>query len=229
MSGDLTARDHIVKKIRLLSDRYKIEDLVRLAVENRPELKQYEELRLAAKRAIPVAGAALQPTFAFNGNIYGIGPGISHVQALYLLGLNFQWNLEGMGTVAYSNVQSARMQARQALLQENKELVTVIDQVRSTFLQSLDAERKIEETSNEVASTLEELRLARLRYQHGLGNNIDIFVAQRDYTQALINKAQAIINFNIQQSQLVHDVGLVSMDNLMPGHVLSPTPPAATP
>ncbi|WP_421020655.1 TolC family protein, partial [Klebsiella pneumoniae] len=65
----------------------------------------------------------------------------------------------------------------------------------------LDKERNIEEASNEVASSLEELRLAELRTTNGLGINLDIITAQRDYTQALVDKAQAMINFDIAQAQ----------------------------
>ncbi len=51
----------------------------------------------------------------------------------------------------------------------------------------------------------------------GIGLNIDVLNAQRDLTQAQINKAQAIVDFNIAQAQLLHDVGLISIDTLTSG------------
>jgi outer membrane protein TolC len=191
-----------------------------MAIDNRPELKQYEELRLAAKRAIVVAGAKLQPTFSLGGNIFGLGPP-RQLEALRALNINVNWQLGGMGTVDAANVEASRWQARVAQLQANKELVTVLGQVRSSMIQSLDSEHNIEEASNEVTSSTEQLRLAQLRFQSGLGTNLDIVTAQRDRTQALIDKAQAMINFNIAQVQLLHDIGLTTVDTVTSGRLLS--------
>jgi outer membrane protein len=214
-----------VKKVRLVDPRLNIADFLQLAIDNRPELKQYEELRLAAKRAIMVAAANLQPTVLLSAAEYGIGPP-SNVQGLGLFSVNINWRLKGFGTVDAFNVNQARWQARQAHLNAEKELQTVLGQVRNSYLQILDKERNIEEASNEVESSLEELRLAELRKSSGLGINLDIITAQRDYTQALVDKAQAIIQFNIAQAQLVHDMGLISVDALTAGRLLSKSTPA---
>jgi OMF family outer membrane factor len=223
LGGDLQPVDRLVRKLRLVSNQAKITDLLRLAIDNRPELKQYDELRRAAKAAIVINAAGLQPTFAFNGTIFGISPSWQHMAALYTIGFNLNWNLPGVGTVDAANVATAKVQARQAALQAQKELVTVMDQVRTSFLRSLDAERNIEETSTEVSSATEELRLARLRFQNGLGTNLDIITAQRDLTQAQIDKAQAIINFNISQVQLVRDLGVISVDAVSGGKLVGPS------
>ena len=220
LGADLLPTDVAVRKVRLVDPRLSVGDLLRIAIDNRPELKQYEELRLAAKRAIIVAGAPLQPSFALTGNIFGIGPP-RQLEALYALGMNVNWSLGGMGTVDAANLQAARWQARQAHLQANKELVSVLAQTRKSLLQSLDTERNIEETSDQVASSAEQLRLAQLRFASGLGTNLDIITAQRDYTQALVSKAQAMINFNIAQAQLLHDMGVISIDALTSGRMLT--------
>ncbi len=220
LGADLLPVDMTIRKIRLLAPQLGVSDLLRIAIDNRPELKQYDQLRLAARRAIVVAAAPLSPTFAFSGNILGVGPP-SQVEALFALGLNVNWQLGGIGAVDATRVQTARWQARQAHLEANKELVTVLSQVRTAILRSLDRERNIEEASNEVMSSAEELRLAQLRFSSGLGTNIDIITAQRDYTQALIDKAQAIINFNIAQAQLLHDIGLISVDTLTSAKILT--------
>jgi outer membrane protein len=117
-------------------------------------------------------------------------------------------------------VQAARWQARQASLVANKELERVIQEVRDALLQSLRAERQITETENEIASAREELRLSKIRFEHGLGNNIDIITAQRDLTNALVSRAQAMIGFNIAQAQLLRDVGVISVDSLSSGATL---------
>lgn len=219
LGQDLIPVDLVVRKTRLINPKLNIADILQMAIDNRPELKQYEELRLAAKKAILVAAADLQPSVLLSGNAYGIGPP-SNVQALGLFAINANWRLKGLGTVDAFNVQQARWQARQAMLQAQKQLQSVLTQVRNSYLQILDKEKNIEEASAEVQSALEELRLAELRTRSGLGTNLDIITAQRDYTQALVDKAQSLINFNIAQAQLVHDVGLISTDSLTSGRLL---------
>ena len=74
-----------------------------------------------------------------------------------------------MGIVDSMDTAQARWQARQAMLQAQKELQTICGQVRTSYVRSLDKERNVEESSNEVRSALEELRLAELRKSSGLG------------------------------------------------------------
>jgi len=214
LGEDLAPAVRILRKVRLVSTDLKTGDLLRLAIDHRPELKQYEELRKAAKKAIIVATSPLQPTARLQGNIIGLGPHISSMETIYTLFFSVNWKLNNLGTYDLSNVQSSRYQARQRLLEANKELVTVLDQVRTSLLNSLRSEKNIYETIDEVRSATEELRLAQLRFENGLGTNIDIINAQRDLTTAQIDHAQAIINFNIAQVQLVHDIGLTSVDTL---------------
>ncbi len=99
----------------------------------------------------------------------------------------------------------------------------VFDQVRTSYADSLIAEQKIEQTNDQVASAKEELRLARIRLDTGLGTNLDVLTAQRDLTQAYIDQAEAVINFNLTQVQLLRDIGLISVDTLTSGRLISGT------
>lgn len=76
-------------------------------------------------------------------------------------------------------------------------------------------------TTRAVISSAEALRLARVRLANGVGTNIDVINAQRDFTTSLINKADAIIQFDIAQAQLLHDIGVISVDNLTSGRLVA--------
>lgn len=207
---DLTPQERVLRPIRLIERNTPITKLLKAAIERRPELRQFEELRLAAKKAIVVAGAPLQPDFHFGGNILGVGE--KSVSALYVINFGINWNIPGLGTVDLANLQAARFQAREALLQSQKELNTVINEVRKSYLKTLSTERKLDETMAKVQSSREELRIAQLRFQYGVGRNIDILRAQQDVTSALIENAQAMADFNVAQIQLLHDCGLLTVD-----------------
>src|SRR5262249_4503608 len=136
------------------------------------------------------------------------------IQAVYTIGYQVQWKLTGLGTSHLPDIKSAKYQARQAQLESNKELNTLTNQVRHAYLNSLSTNRKLEEATTKVDSSAEELRLAQLRFQHGVGKNIDILKAQEDYTSALIENAQALVSFNVAQAKLLHDLGIISIGNL---------------
>jgi outer membrane protein TolC len=142
------------------------------------------------------------------------------VRASYNLGFQVDWNFEGAGTVAAANIQSSRALARRALLESNQQLMLVLQQVRDSYLTSQTAERQIEVATKEVISAAEELRLARVRLANGVGTNIDVINGQRDFTSSLVNKADAIIAFNIAQAQLLRDIGLIGRQTLTSGRLV---------
>ena len=214
---DLTSADNILRKKRLLPKGVSLNQLLSLAIDNRPELKRYEELRLAAKRAVMVAAAPLHPQVDLGGSVYGVGAAGSSTSSIYLLNFSVNWTLGSLGTTDLANIQQARWQARQATVQARQSFQDVFSQVRTSYDQSLASDKRIESASAQIVAAEEELRIAQKRMQNGLGLNLDVLNAQRDRTQASINKAQAIVDFNIAQAQLCHDIGLISAATLTDG------------
>lgn len=70
---DLSVGSRTVSKQRLVDASLKPGDLLRIAIERRPELKKYDELRMAAKDAVKVARSTLLPSVAVSGNVIGTG------------------------------------------------------------------------------------------------------------------------------------------------------------
>lgn len=216
---DVVCKDEDLKKTRLIPANVPVTELLKLAIDNRPELKQYEELRLAAKRAIVVAGSPLQPRVNLGGNVFGIGasPSLGTLSSIWLLNFSVNWTLGALGTTDLANIQNARWQARQSAIQAKQAFQTVFEDVRNSYNQSLAADKRIAHSTVQNAAAEEELKIAKLRMENGVGLNIDILNAQRDLTQAQINKAQAIADFNIAQAQLLRDIGIISVDTLLHG------------
>ncbi len=272
MADNLNPIETVLVKHRLVNASMNIAKLLQIAIDNRYELKQYEQLRLAAKKAIIIATSPLQPNVQLFGNIYGIGPTLgnktlytkpnyapvaltgtttsstaiapiqtglspvtlpmassyspvgaafipptaynSHLGALYTIGFGINWNFLGLGVTDTANIQSAKWLAKQAQHQATAQLISVMEQVRTAYLNSLAAEKEIEETTDQVISAEQELEFAKLRMQNGVGRNIDVLQAQLDRTTALLSKSQAIINFNNAQAQLLHDIGMINIQTL---------------
>lgn len=137
------------------------------------------------------------------------------IAPLYTLGYNLTWNFNGLGLTDFGNIQSALAISRERMLELNKRLNSVTNEVRQSYLKSLSAYRKLDETIAKVESSSEELRLAQMRFQNGVGKNIDVLKAQSDYTSAQVENAQAMITYNISQAQLLRDTGMISTDYLL--------------
>lgn len=131
---------------------------------------------------------------------------------------NVRYNLGNLGVPYVTSLLQARTVARQALLQANQVFQQVVQQTRTSYLNALAAHEQIDVTAASVASSAESLRLANLRVQHGIGTNLELIQAQRDYINALITQAQAIIASNRAQAQLLHDTGVISVETLVSGY-----------
>lgn len=256
---DLTLGSPKIEKIRLVDKSLSIKDLLQIALNNRPELKRYEELRLAAIEKIKVAKAPLLPQVTFTGSTVGtfaLLPNSSSTssqqlpfttsggastgavaggstlplaggsttsssgrhdagRSLFILGLDVQWNLGGMGLTNAAKVQAARYDARRRQLDFMRELNKVYEQVRDAYLSCITAENLIIETTDTVNSSKEQLRVAKDRLENGVGTNLDVINAQRDYTSALIDKANAIIQFNTAEVELLRNIGKITIPTLV--------------
>jgi len=254
---DLIVGERTVSKIRLIDDNKKIAELIQTAIEARPELKKWEQLRLAARDAIHIAFAPLLPqvigqaglattganvarttsstaianaplTGGFGVGGFGTslasigntsGPKKFDLAEIYLIGINVQWQIGGMGLTDFAKVRAAKWQARKAQTEFARELTWVCREVRDSYLNSLDQENLILATTDEVNSAREQLRVAVTRLEEGVGIDLDVVNAQRNYTDALISKANAIVKFNQAQVALLRATGQISI-----GSITSPKP-----
>ena len=250
---DFLINDRLVSMARLVDGTAKVNDLVGMAVENRPELKRYEQLRLAAIEQIKIARAPLLPQVSTTGTILGTstrvqnlntnsaatglsssGAGVGSAslgtlplsgnstsnvrhwtgKSLFIMGLDANWSIGGATITEIGAINAAKATARKVQSEFNRELTFVYKDVHDQYLSSLSAENLIRETTDAVKSAEEQLRVAQLRFSEGVGTYIDVITAQRNYTNSLVEKAQALIDFNIAQTKLVRAVGRASVDAL---------------
>ena len=236
MAVNLVPRDEVISEQSIIDHNVSIEDLLDLALKNRPDLRQYEFFRIAAARNVAVAASPLYPQASLftsythsttnifpgkatssTGSIAGAGV-FGGLFNTYQQGFSISMSLPNLGATYIFNIVSARALSRQAQLQANQELLLVTEQVRAAYLTAITAREQIDTAAYGVASAAEALRLANLRLQTGLGSNLELIQAQRDYVTALTNQAQAIVISNQAQAQLLHDMGLISADNLLDGY-----------
>ncbi len=242
MLANLIPAEETITEQSLWQTDAKIGDIVNIAIKCRPELREYEMFKFGAARNLQVAAAPLYPSLAFftvasttnttsqftdaaaaaesaaeaGGETAGAGV-FGGLFRTVQNGMGLTWNLNGMGLVNAANLMGAQSLNRQAGIQANQELQTVFQQVRSDYLNWRAAREQIDNAAYGSAVSEEELRLALIRLRQGVGTNLEVIQAQRDYINALTTQAQAIVGSNNAQAQLLHDTGLISKETLLHG------------
>ena len=122
-------------------------------------------------------------------------------------GLNIKWNLFDGGRSA-----AQARQQRQLATENTYKFSTQRDQIRFDVEQAyynLQAQiRNLITTSRQVLSTRESLRLARLRFQAGVGTQRNVVDSQRDTTTAEVDYSIAVTTYNTNVAQLKRRTGL---------------------
>ena len=142
------------------------------------------------------------------------------------VGLNLKWNIfDGCRSAAQAR------QQRQLATENTYKFSSQRDAIRYDVEQayfSLQAQiRNLITTSRQVLSTRESLRLARLRFQAGVGTQRNVVDSQRDATTAEVEYSNAIGVYNTNVAQLQRRTGLDRVLRCTPAQL--PTKPTRDP
>ncbi len=180
-----------------------LDETLEIALKNRVELlQQMEQMRfLNEQRAriltdlSPNINLSASVSTVFANSDSGSDSALRGLGAGYALGLNLNWNLIDWG----------RVKTRVAQIDKSKE----VSQLRLEQLQNqiqrevreayalLQANAKNVESARLVVNQAENaLRLARLRFQAGVGTQIDTIVSESQLTQAQVNLSRATLDYN---------------------------------
>lgn len=176
--------------------------------QHRPELKQAEYGVDAAEAALVVARSGHMPkVYASASNSWASESWPGDDNEEWQVGVTASMNIFDSG-VTWSKIhaaQEALVQAKesQRQIKDNVEL-----EVRTDYLNLREAEKRITTTQVAVASAEEDYHIAVVRYQAGVGTNIDVMDAQEALTQAKTNYYQALYNYNTSKAALNTSMGV---------------------
>ena len=181
-------------------DTYNIslQEAMDYAMKYRPEVLQAAIAVQEAERSIDIADAGNKPTVAITGGndwADNTFPGIDANKRSWKVAAGVTYNFyDGGATKAKVN------QAKQDLLvareTEQKTRESVQLQVKQAYLNIRSAAQKVEETQTVVDQARENYRIQNIRYQAGVGINLDVLDAQLSLNQAQVNHIQALPNWN---------------------------------
>ena len=180
------------------------------AMKYRPEVLQAAVAVQQAERNIDIANAGNRPTVAITGGnnwADNTFPGIDANKRSWNIGAGVTYNFyDGGATKAKVN------QAKQDLLvareteQKTREAVQL--EVKQAYLNIRSAAQKVEETQTVVDQARENYRIQNIRYQAGVGINLDVLDAQLSLNEAQVNHIQALYDYNVGIAKLEQVMGV---------------------
>lgn len=197
---DLQTADEIVKAGTW---NLSLEESIITAYDNRQELIQFLLSKGISEEQRKIALAAIRPTISVFGQVDAIEVLDDDINATtgYTVGATASWTIFDGGT-AKANARAEDVNAKIAENNFADQRNNVKFEVEQAYygLQANDKNIVTAEKAVELAE--ESLRLARLRFQAGVGTQTDVIEAQTELTTARGNLLGAIINYNQSLNQL---------------------------
>jgi OMF family outer membrane factor len=190
----LTAADEIQEAGRW---ELSLEDSIVLAYKNRAELEQQLVQREISDRDRTIALADIKPQVDFFAqyNFRNNFDDAFDVSEGYAVGARMNWTLFDGGR-AFARARQADRNIDLAETEFARQRNTIRLQVEEAYYNLVSNQENIETTRLNVQRAEESLRLARLRFQAGVGTQTDVINSQRDLTEARSQFLQAIIGYN---------------------------------
>ena len=200
------------------------------AVQVRPEILEADANIAAARKGIALARRSQLPSLGFSvGGLYspnaaGFSPRTTTAQAVLSLSMPIF-----DGGVARARVQEARSDVAMAETNRRQALDLVALEVRSAYLQLVQARDRVAVANQALSQAQEAFRLARVRYnagvsaQAGISPLLEVSDAQAALTQAQNNRVNALYDYNNSRARLDKAAGRYSFVIGGPGYASPPT------
>lgn len=179
--------------------------------EHRPELKQAEYGVDAAEAALVVARSGHMPKISASAGNYWGGTAESNWPGddndHWSVGVTASMNIFDSG-VTWSKIHAAQENLAKAKETQRQVKDAVELEVRTDYLGMREAEKRISTTQVAVAQAEEDYHIAVVRYQAGVGTNIDVMDAQVALTEAKTNYVKALYDYNTSKAALNTSMGV---------------------
>ena len=209
---ELTAADEIVEA----GDwTIPLEESIVKAYKNRAELEQQLVQIEVSEQDRYIALAAIKPRVDFVANYnyqndFDSGAGLVDG---YSFAARVRWNFfDGGRAFAEARRADRQMDIAKTAFSEQRNQVRL--EVEESYYTLISNKENIGSTRTNVIRFEEALRLARLRFQAGVGTQTDVINAQRDLANARGRFLQAIIGYNQSLNQLQRSISNLPNDHL---------------
>jgi outer membrane protein len=233
---ELTGKYHFVEpplpETRSADSQKKEEDLVSEALSKRLDLKASSERADAYHWDVHAAFSGYLPKIDFLGEISAVGhylqsqnvDGVGVVpggqpdmgnqlgrQVQYTVGLALTWNIFDR-LVTAQNVGQARALADDGEIDAQDKRLQVEGEVRQSFGDYKTAVEQLRASKKGLEAAEKAYEVMNGRYTVGAASFLDLITTQTTLVQAQSNRAQALINFQVEDKSLSFALGTLSVE-----------------
>jgi outer membrane protein TolC len=176
------------------------------ALAGRPEMRAAVKLTQIAKKGITVAKADYWPhldavgaySWSAASDDFTLDENTSES---WTAGLSLSFNIFPLSQKSGA-VNRARAQYNQTLLTRQQTRDDIILEVEEAYTQLLQAKKALDVQGSTIAAAEEGLRIAQVRYDSGVGTQLEVLSAQTALTEARQVEAQALYAFKVAKAEL---------------------------
>lgn len=184
-----------------------VEALVKQGLANRAEVAQAQAAIQAAQAAVDLAAAGLRPNITLTGgpqmqsNTLSSSTPVTWAGTLALTLAIFD------GGLTRAKVEQARQQLALTRVQLEQTQQTVEEQVRAAYLNLQQAAEQLASAQAGLVAAQEALRIANVRFQAGVGTQLEVVTAIQNLAAADAALVQALFQYNLALAQIDQAVG----------------------
>lgn len=192
-------------------DALKSEPFIKQALANRPEMKSLEWQVKSAEEFLKLAKADKNPLVLLTGSYVR--------QTKTGFAEDYQWgvNLVVQFPIFDSGRRESVVKEREATLeqvlaqreQQERQIALEVEQAVRNFQVAL---QRLKTARAALASAEEAFRLAQVRYEGGVGTQVEVWDAQVALTRARANEVQALYDAHKAFARLVYSIGLTEAE-----------------
>ena len=180
-----------------------LEESIVQAYKNRAELEQQLVQREISEQQREIELATIRPQVSlfFTYDFLDDFDDIVGVEDGYIVGARVRWRLfDGGRALAAADRENRNIDLAETNFADQRNQIRL--QVETAYFNLISNEENIGTTRQNVIRDTEALRLARLRFQAGVGTQTDVIDSQRNLTESRSSFLQAIIAYNQSLNEL---------------------------
>mgnify|MGYP003586207988 CR=1 FL=1 len=204
LDSDLSLKE----ELKYQSYSQTLEECLAYAMTSRPDLYQAAHMVKGAKGGLQAARGGYGPQVAaFATNEWGGETFPGSASSKWTVGATLNMNILDSGVTA-GKVDQARGNLTNQTEQQRQTVLNANLEVRSAYLGLRESEKRIGTAEVAVSQAEEDYKIAQLRYQAGVGTNVDVLDSQVALTTAQNNYVSALYTYNTSKASLDKAMGI---------------------
>ena len=184
-----------------------LDELVRLAIENRPEVNRSQFNEQVGQKQLKIAKTRYLPDLSFFSNYQmSHNERLTEMNRIWSLGLQINIPIFD-GFASQAAVKQNESVLRQLQLATKQTTTSVEFEVRNAFLALLEAKTLIDVQRETVTQAEESVRIATIQFENGIITTVELTDTQLALMQAKVNSLQAQHDYVVGLARLEKAIG----------------------